>query len=165
MVNFIKYSFLDGLIMEKNGKKPQQAKPPPDIPHKETVDRIIECTSVVFNAVGPGLSSRIYEEAIVKELQDKGLSFARNQGLRIKYKDVLVGTERISFVVDDRIGVSLREKGESLGAARRKMMLFLRASKKDVGVVLDFDSPKVGIDIVVEKPKNENSNTTKQDIN
>lgn len=72
---------------------------------REVVGAAIE----VHRALGPGLLESAYEACLVRELEERGLSFLRQQALPVTYKGVVVESGyRIDLLVEDLVIVELK---------------------------------------------------------
>ena len=67
----------------------------------------------VYNELGPGLLESVYEEALVFEIQKRGMKVERQLDVPIIYKgNVLKSPLRIDLLVEDRIVVELKSVEE-----------------------------------------------------
>ena len=63
----------------------------------------------VYNELGYGFKERYYEEAIAKEFDRIKLVYKRQLPYKLKYKDEIIGTYRLDFLVEDRIVIELKQ--------------------------------------------------------
>ena len=62
----------------------------------------------VYKALGPGLLESVYEEALVYELEQRGLKVERQKQVPIIYKGNVLKTElRLDLLVEDNVIVEL----------------------------------------------------------
>ena len=69
---------------------------------------VIGCAMEVHTHLGRGLSERLYEEALVYEMAQRGMSFHRQAEFRVRYKDVLLPAQRLDLVVEGLLVVELK---------------------------------------------------------
>ncbi len=95
----------------------------------------------VQKELGPGLLESVYEEALVLELQEKGLKVDRQLELPVCYKGKMLNTKfRLDLLVNDRVIVELKSV-ESLEKVHYKQLLnYLRIMKLHVGLLVNFNS-------------------------
>ena len=62
--------------------------------HDPLTHRIIGCAIEIHRHLGPGLLEATYERAMCVELRTAGLTFARQVGVPVLYKGVVVGDYR-----------------------------------------------------------------------
>ena len=68
---------------------------PKEFPLKNITERIISCAIEVHSVLGPGLLENIYEEALSHEFKFRDIVYERQKEITLKYKDKVVGKERI----------------------------------------------------------------------
>jgi GxxExxY protein len=59
--------------------------------HEEPGREIIGAAMTVMNTLRPGLDEKVYENALLVELQERGLSVQQQQQFPVHYKGHLVG--------------------------------------------------------------------------
>jgi GxxExxY protein len=69
---------------------------------------IIGCAMKVHNTLGNGFQEVIYQRCLQIELAKTNLQFAREVEQTIYYEDLVVGTRRADFVVENKIVVELK---------------------------------------------------------
>ena len=69
---------------------------------------IIGCAMKVHNTLGNGFQEVIYQRCLKIELEKINLQFAREVEQTIYYEDLVVGTRRADFVVENKIVVELK---------------------------------------------------------
>lgn len=80
--------------------------------YSELTDRIIAIAIKVHKILGLGFVERIYEKALVYEFTKTGLNYAQQKIIRVKYDDILLGDQRVDFMVEDKIIVELKVVAE-----------------------------------------------------
>lgn len=69
----------------------------------EVSEAVIGAAIDVHSHLGPGLLERVYQEALVYELRDRGLSVAREVDLPVRYRDTELDSRyRIDLLVEAR---------------------------------------------------------------
>ena len=105
----------------------------------EITGTIIDCSVKLHQALGPGLLESVYEAALARDLQRRGLCVERQKVLRFEY-DGMVFDEglRLDLLVDDRVIVELKSV-ENLNPVHKKQLLtYLRLSGHSVGLLINF---------------------------
>ena len=81
----------------------------------------------VYNELGPGLLESVYEEALVFEIQKRGMKVERQLDVPIIYKgNVLKSPLRIDLLVEDRIVVELKSVEEMRPLFWKQTLTYLR---------------------------------------
>ena len=104
-------------------------------------ERIIGMAIEVHRCLGPGLLESLYESALCIELEASGLPFQRQLLLPINYKGHLIGEYRLDLLVDDLVVVELKSVARHDPVFEAQVLTYLRATKKRVGLLINFNSP------------------------
>ena len=106
----------------------------------QITDQIIQAAIDVHKTLGgPGLLEIVYEEALVYELESRGLSVLRQVSVPIQYKGNKLGTPlRIDLLVEDAVIIECKASSENHPIFESQLLTYLRISAKSVGLVLNF---------------------------
>ncbi len=98
----------------------------------------------VYNNLGPGLLESIYEAALKKELEKKGLKVERQKPIPVFYKGDDLGMGfRLVLLVEDKVIVELKSV-ESLHKVFFKTLLsYLRVTDLRLGLLMNFNVDKI----------------------
>ena len=102
--------------------------------------QIIGSAMKVHNQLGNGFQEVIYQRCLAIEMGHAGLNFGREIEQDIFYNEVVVGTRRADFVVDDRVIVELKAliRLEDVHLAQAKN--YVVAYDFSVGLLINFGS-------------------------
>jgi len=109
---------------------------------------VVDCAFQVHRELGPGFLESVYEDAMMIELQQKGLAFERQKSCQIPYKGQVLTTEhRFDFVVEGQIIVELKAVDKIHPVHKAQIYSYLNAAKLQLGLLLNFNVPlmKYGI--------------------
>ena len=112
-------------------------------PESELSQRIISAAMEVHSALGPGLLEKFYEDALVHELNLRGMNFERQKEIILEYKDKEIGLQRIDLVVEDRIIVELKAVNDLHPVYEAQILSYLHAAKLHVGLILNFNTKRL----------------------
>ena len=102
----------------------------------------------VYKTLGPGLLESVYEEALVLELEQRGLRVERQKQVPILYKGNVLKTElRLDLLVEDRIIVELKSVDEMKKVFAKQLLTYLRLLDKKVGILVNFNTENILKDI------------------
>jgi GxxExxY protein len=107
--------------------------------HDALTERIIGCAISVHRTLGPGLLESTYEEALCLELADTGLSFVRQIGVPIYYKNHIIGEYRPDLVVCDQVVVEIKSVERLLGVHQAQVLAYMRILKMPIGLLINFN--------------------------
>ena len=102
----------------------------------------------VYNELGPGLLESVYEEAMVFELQKRGLSIQRQLEVPILYKGEKLSTDlRLDLLVEDSVIVELKSVSELQDVHYKQLLTYLKLTKKKLGILVNFNTDDIQYDI------------------
>ena len=98
----------------------------------------------VYAALGPGLLESVYEEALVYELQQRGLKVERQKHVPIIYKGTVLHTDlRLDLLVEDSVIVELKSVDEMKKVFAKQLLTYLRLMNKKVGLLVNFNTDNI----------------------
>lgn len=93
----------------------------------------------VYNALGPGLLESVYEEALVFELEQRGLKVERQKLVPINYKGNVLKTElRLDLLVENQIIIELKSVEEMKPVFYKQTRTYLKLMNKHLGLLVNF---------------------------
>jgi GxxExxY protein len=108
----------------------------------------------VHKALGPGLLESVYEAALKKELELRGLSISRQVGLPVEYKGELceVGY-RIDLLVEDKVVIEVKSVEALTDIHLAQILTYLKLGNHKLGLLINFNVIRLknGIQRVVNK--------------
>ena len=92
----------------------------------------------VYNHLGFGFLESFYVRALEWELRERGHHVGREVGIRMMYKHLDLGIQRLDMVVDFRLVVEAKSTVSLPPFASRQIYNYLRASNLEIGLLLHF---------------------------
>ena len=120
--------------------------------HGDVTGEIISAFYAVYNELGFGFLESVYIRALAIELFQRRMNVAREVPVTVYYKGVTVGTYRADLVVSDTVVVEVKTGDQVLEQDRPQLINYLRASNKEVGLLLYF-GPKAVLKRVIHTKK------------
>jgi GxxExxY protein len=108
-----------------------------------TVERIIGAAYEVSNVLGAGFLEKVYERALVRELELRGLRVRPQVSFEVNYKGQAVGTYLADLVVEDQVVVELKCVDSFSNEHLAKCINYLKASGLRLALPINFQKPKV----------------------
>ena len=94
----------------------------------------------VYKTLGPGLLESVYEEALVFELEQRGLKVERQKEVPIIYKGNMLKTElRLDLLVEDKVIVELKSVAEMRDVFYKQTLTYCRLMNKRLGILVNFN--------------------------
>lgn len=98
----------------------------------------------VYKELGPGLLESVYEEALVFEIEKRGLKVERQVQVPITYKgNVLKSELRLDLLVEDKVIVELKSVEEMKKVFSKQLLTYLRLMGKKVGLLVNFNTDDI----------------------
>lgn len=92
----------------------------------------------VYNTLGYGFLEHVYSLALERELIARGHRVGREVRVNIIYKGIVLTSQRLDFVVDDKLIVENKSTQLLPPLAARQTYNYLRATNLKVGLLLHF---------------------------
>lgn len=94
----------------------------------------------VYKTLGPGLLESVYEEALVYELEQRGLKVERQKQVPIQYKGVILKTDlRLDLLVEDKVIVELKSVAEMKDVYYKQTLTYCKLLNKKLGILVNFN--------------------------
>jgi GxxExxY protein len=100
--------------------------------------KIIGSAMEVHKHLGNGFQEVIYQRALEEELNMQKISFAREFGMNVFYKEKIVGTRRVDFLVEDVISVEIKAVIKLDDAHLQQAINYLEAYNLEIGMLINF---------------------------
>lgn len=98
----------------------------------------------VYKALGPGLLESVYEEALVFELEQRGLNVERQKQVPVIYKGNQLKSElRLDLLVEDKVIVELKSVEEMKKVFSKQLLTYLRLMDKKLGLLVNFNTDDI----------------------
>jgi GxxExxY protein len=102
---------------------------------------IIGAAIEVHRHLGPGLLESIYEDALMIELEMRGIAARRQVPIAMTYKGRAIGEFFADLVVEDRVVVELKAIAATGAVHVAQVMSYLRATGHRLGLLINFNVP------------------------
>ena len=99
----------------------------------------------VNKVLGAGFLEKVYEHALMVELDHRGLKAESQVPITVRYKDRVVGEYFADIVVEGQVIVELKAVGKLRGEHEAQMLNYLKATGFKVGLLVNFEYPKAVI--------------------
>jgi GxxExxY protein len=108
----------------------------------------------VNRILGPGFLEKVYENALLVELEHNGIKAQAQAPIRVTYKEAIVGDYIADILVEGRVIVELKtvERIERIHEAQ--LLNYLKATGIKVGLLVNFKNTKAEIKrLVLDYPE------------
>lgn len=109
----------------------------------EKVYKIIGSCMEVHRTLGPGYSVDFYKKGLEVEFPLKELPFESKKTLQVIYKDVLVGTLEIDFVIDGDVVLMIRSQDGLKDSEIQQVLRCITMTEAAMGILVNFGLSKI----------------------
>ncbi len=109
----------------------------------ELTGAIIKASFEVSNELGAGFLESVYEKALMVALAQMNITVAAQVGLKVKFRNVVVGDFYADLIVEDKVLVELKAISKVLPQHKAQVINYLNATGIDTGLLLNFGNPRV----------------------
>jgi GxxExxY protein len=110
---------------------------------EKLTEQILGAVFEVANTLGAGFLEKVYERALLKELQLRGLRAVTQVSYPVIYKGLCVGEYFADVLVEDEIVVELKCVDRLTREHVGQCVNYLRASRKGVCLLINFERSTV----------------------
>lgn len=104
----------------------------------EITHRIIGCAMRVHSTLGNGFQEVIYQRALAIEMRLEGLDFQREMEIQIYYREILIGTRRVDFFVEECVMLELKAREILEDIHKAQAINYLEAYNIADGLLINF---------------------------
>jgi len=106
--------------------------------HKDVTDLILKSFFNVYNTLGFGFLEKVYENAMLIELQSFNLNCTKQKPIEVFYKQKKVGDYFADIIVEDKVIVELKAVEFLIPEHEAQLINYLKATRIEVGLLLNF---------------------------
>jgi len=99
----------------------------------------------VYNTLGSGHKEQVYQKALARELEERKISYKKEESLDVKYKGEKVGNYRPDFVIENKIIIEIKAVEFMPKSYEDQLIHYLKTTGYKVGLLVNFGQPKLFI--------------------
>ena len=104
---------------------------------------VMECSKNIRRALGPGYLELVYKNAMMVELNRRGLAYEAEKPISVYYENVLVGDFKADIVVEGVLILELKAVQSLHMAHEIQLVNYLTATGIDHGLLINFGSDEL----------------------
>jgi len=105
--------------------------------------KIIACAIEVHKRLGPGLLEKLYQEAMIIEMELNGLKAEKNVQIPVEYRGRPIGDYFIDLLVEDMVILELKSVERHDLIFEAQILSYMKLTGKKVGLLINFNSKMV----------------------
>lgn len=106
--------------------------------HKDLTDIILKTFYEVYNELGYGFLEKVYQNALLIELRNNGLTVTPQKRIKDYYKGDEVGDYYADLIVEDKIILELKAVEHIVEQFENQILNYLKGTDCEVGLLLNF---------------------------
>ena len=112
-------------------------------PLAKEVYETVGCAFEVLNELGNGLLEKPYENAMTVEFRLRNIPFSQQKNFPVVYKTIKVGEYIPDLIAFESIIVDTKVIQQISDIERAQMLNYLKITKLKVGLIINFQKPKL----------------------
>lgn len=109
-----------------------------DYKYSDLTELIIKCFYKVYNELGYGFLEKVYQNALLIELQNKVLEVESQKQIKVYYQGEVVGNYYADIVVEKVVIIELKAAETLAQEHEFQLINYLKATDIEVGLLLNF---------------------------
>jgi len=127
--------------------------------YKDKTQKIIEAFYTVYNTLGYGFLEKVYQNALLIELEKMGFNCKSEFPIKVYYDNFEVGKYRADIIVDNCIIIENKAAERLAKEHEYQLINYLKATDLEVGLLLNFGkNPEFRRKIFTNENKKKNTN-------
>ena len=110
---------------------------------KNEVYSIVSCAFDILNGIGHGLHEKPYENALAVEFAHRGIPFVQQPRFPVSWRNTMIGEFVPDLIAYNLIIIDTKTIERITQIERGQMLNYLRITRLQVGLILNFKKPKL----------------------
>jgi GxxExxY protein len=106
--------------------------------HSDLTEMVIGCAYEVHNQLGYGFLEKVYENAMMIALLEKGLAASQQSPVNVHFKEKVVGEYFADIIVGKEVIIELKAVSELSKVHEVQLVNYLKATGIKVGLLINF---------------------------
>jgi GxxExxY protein len=113
------------------------------LPHFELTGGILDCCFEVMKELGPGFLEKVYKNALLITMKEKGLQVEVEQPFELLFRGRVIGRYSADLVVGKTVIVELKCCESLVREHQAQLFNYLKVSQLPVGLLVNFRHRKL----------------------
>lgn len=97
----------------------------------------------VHNTLGAGFLEKVYENALIISLRERGIACQQQAPLKVKFHDQIVGEYYADILVEEQTILELKVAEAISDIYQAQAINYLRATELKLAIIINFGKPKI----------------------
>lgn len=113
------------------------------LPYSELTGSILSCCFDVMKELGPGFLERVYKNALLIVMRQKGLAVEVEQSFELVFRGRVIGRYSADLVVEKTVIIELKCCEGLVREHQAQLFNYLKVSRLPVGLLVNFRRSKL----------------------
>ena len=109
-----------------------------DFKYTDLTDKIIRIFYKVYNTLGYGFLEKVYENAMMLELEKEAILAVAQYPIKVMYGDNVIGEYYADILVEDKVIVEIKASNRLVEENEAQLLNYLKATRIEIGLLLNF---------------------------
>jgi len=114
-----------------------------ELPHSELTSSILSCCFEVMKELGPGFLERIYKNALLIAMRQKGLQVEVERSYEVIFRGKVIGRYNADLVVGQTVIVELKCCDSLIREHQAQLFNYLKVADLPIGLLVNFRRRKL----------------------
>jgi GxxExxY protein len=114
-----------------------------ELPHSELTGAILSCCFEVMRELGPGFLERVYKNALLMAMRQKGLEVDVERPYEVIFRGKVMGRYNADLVVNQTVIVELKCCDKLILEHQAQLFNYLKVSGLPIGLLINFRRRKL----------------------
>lgn len=117
-----------------------------DLVYMEESFKIKQACIEVRKRIGNGFLEKVYEHALIIELELLNFNVESQKTIKVKYRDQIIGDYKADLIVDNKIIIELKCAERISNLHKAQLLNYLRVTGYKLGILINFPNNRKGFD-------------------
>ncbi|MGH2611824.1 MAG: GxxExxY protein [Rhabdochlamydiaceae bacterium] len=113
------------------------------LPHSELTRTILSNCFEVMKELGPGFLERVYKNALLIAMREKGLQIETEKPFDVIFRDKVIGRYSADLIVEKTVIIELKCCENLVREHQAQLFNYLKVSKLPIGLLINFQRRKL----------------------
>jgi len=114
-----------------------------ELPYSELTGVILGCCFEVMKELGPGFQERVYKNALLIAMRQKGLAVEVERAYEVVFRGKIIGRYYADLVVGETVIVELKCCESLIGEHQAQLFNYLKVASLPIGLLVNFRCRKL----------------------
>lgn len=114
-----------------------------ELPHAELTGQILGCCFEIMKELGPGFHERVYKNALLIAMRQKGLSVEVERAYVVVFRGKIIGRYYADLVVEQTVIVELKCCESLVREHQAQLFNYLKVAELPIGLLVNFRNRKL----------------------